>query len=114
MDSCLFCKIIKGDIPSKKVYEDEYAFAFHDINPQAPIHVLVVSKTHVKDVSEGNSLKDTELAGIIRVCGRVAALTGIDQSGFRIVSNCGHDGCQSIPHLHFHVLGGRQLTENMA
>ena len=114
MDNCLFCKIIKGDIPSKKVYEDEYAFAFHDINPQAPIHVLVVSKTHVKDVLKGTSLKDTELAGIIRACGRVAALTGIDQSGFRIVSNCGHDGCQSIPHLHFHVLGGRQLTENMA
>ena len=114
MDSCLFCKIIKGEIPSQKVYEDEYAYAFKDIHPQAPVHVLVVSKTHVKDILEGTGLPAQELSALIKACGQAARITGIDQSGFRVVTNCGHDGCQSIPHLHFHVLGGRQLTENMA
>lgn len=114
MDNCLFCKIIKGDIPSQKVYEDEHAYAFKDIHPQAPVHVLVVSKTHVKDVLEGAALENSELAALIRACGEVAKLMGIDKNGFRVVTNCGHDGCQSIPHLHFHVLGGQHLTENMA
>jgi histidine triad (HIT) family protein len=114
MDNCLFCKIIKGEIPSQKVYEDEYAFAFKDIHPQAPVHVLVVSKTHVKDVLEGSNLKSEEMAAIIRACGEVAKITGIEESGFRIVSNCGHDSCQSVPHLHFHVLGGKLLSEKMS
>ncbi len=114
MDNCLFCKIIKGEIPSQKVYEDEYAYAFKDIHPQAPVHVLVVSKAHAKDVLEGASMEDAELAALMKACAKVAKVTGIDQKGFRVVTNCGHDGCQSIPHLHFHVLGGRHLTENMA
>ncbi len=114
MDNCLFCKIIKGEIPSTKVYEDEHAYAFHDIHPQAPVHVLVVSKTHVKDVLKAASLESGEMAALIRALGEVAKVTGIDKSGFRVVTNCGHDGCQSVPHLHFHVLGGQKLTENMA
>ena len=114
MDNCLFCKILKGEIPSQKVYEDDYSYAFKDIHPQAPVHILVVSKTHVKDVLDGAELESVELASLLRACTQVARLTGIEQSGFRIVTNCGHDGCQSIPHLHFHVLGGHPLTENMA
>ncbi len=114
MDSCLFCKIVKGEIPSQKVYEDEHAFAIQDIHPQAPVHVLVISKVHVDDVLKGSGLADEELAALMRACGEAAKRMGIDRSGFRVVTNCGHDGCQSIPHLHFHVLGGRLLKENMA
>ena len=114
MDSCLFCKIIRGEIPSTKVYEDEYAYAFNDIHPQAPVHVLVVSKTHVKDVLDITSMQNDEVAALLRACGQVAAVTGVDKTGFRLITNSGHDGCQSIPHLHFHVLGGGQLSENMA
>lgn len=114
MDNCLFCKIIKGEIPSSKVYEDEYAYAFKDIHPQAPVHVLVVSKTHVKNILEGADLPAAELSALMKACSQVARLTGIDQSGFRVVTNCGPDSRQSVPHLHFHVLGGQQLTESMA
>ena len=114
MDDCLFCKIIKGEIPSSKVYEDDFACAFHDIHPQAPVHVLVVSKRHVKDVLDAAFMPSDEVAALIGACSQVAAISGIDKSGFRVVTNCGHDGCQSIPHLHFHVLGGGQLSENMA
>ena len=114
MDNCLFCKIVRGEIPSNKVYEDDFAYAFHDIHPQAPVHVLVVSKTHVKDVLDAASIPGDEVAALIRACGQVAAITGIDKTGFRVITNCGHDGCQSIPHLHFHVLGGQKLSENMA
>jgi histidine triad (HIT) family protein len=114
MDNCLFCKIIKGEIPSQKVYEDEHVYAFKDIHPQAPVHVLVVSKVHVKDVLESAALKDEELAAMLRAAGEVAKISGISENGFRVVTNCGHDGCQSVPHLHFHVLGGALLTEKMA
>lgn len=114
MDNCLFCKIIKGEIPSQKVYEDEFVYAFKDIHPQAPVHVLVVSKAHVKDLSEAAGLDAQELSAIVKACAQVAKLIGIEQNGYRVATNCGHDGCQSIPHLHFHVLGGGQLSENMA
>ena len=114
MDNCLFCKIIKQEIPSTKVYEDDHVYAFYDIHPQAPVHVLVVSKTHVKDVLELSSMPNDEAASILRACAKVAAITGIDRTGLRVVTNCGHDGRQSISHLHFHVLGGSQLSENMA
>ncbi len=113
MDDCLFCKIVRGEIPSKKVYEDEHAYAFLDIHPQAPVHVLIVSKTHVKDLKEGVSLGDRELASLLRAAAEVAKLTGVEESGFRVITNCGRDACQSVPHLHLHVLGGRPLPENM-
>ena len=113
MENCLFCKIIAGDIPSTKVYEDEMTYAFRDINPQAPTHVQVVPKTHVTGVSECDQLDDAALAACLKTCKKVAALEGLT-GGFRVVSNCGEDGCQSVPHLHFHVLGGKKLTENMA
>lgn len=113
MDNCLFCKIIAGEIPSAKVYEDELTYAFRDINPQAPTHVLVVPRQHLASVAEADAANDAVLAACIRTCAKVAALEKLD-GGFRVVSNCGDDACQSVKHLHFHVLGGRPMTDGMA
>ena len=113
MADCLFCKIIAGDIPSAKVYEDEKVYAFRDINPQAPTHVLVIPKQHVTGMSGIDAADDALLAACLRACKKVAELESLG-NGFRVVSNCGDDACQSVHHLHFHVLGGRKLTENMA
>lgn len=113
MNDCLFCKIIAGEIPSKKVYEDENTYAFWDINPQAPVHVLVVSKTHTPDAAHHEALTDAQLASCIRTCARVAKELGIEEGGYRIVNNCGQHACQSVKHIHFHVLGGKQLSEKM-
>lgn len=114
MDDCLFCKIMKGEIPSKKVYEDEETYAFYDINPQAPAHVLVISKHHTPDVAHADALTDHQLAACLRTCAKVAKLLGVDQSGFRIVNNCGEDACQTVKHIHFHVMGGKKMAERMA
>ena len=113
MTDCLFCKIIAGDIPSAKVYEDEICFAFRDINPQAPTHILVVPKTHVMNIVDAAQLPDETLAGLLRAIGKIARQEGLEK-GFRVVSNCGPDACQSVPHLHFHILGGRQMADQMA
>jgi len=109
---CLFCKIIAGDIPSSKVYEDEKVFAFRDINPQAPVHVLVVPKKHVASADEINENNSCEVARIFEQIPKIARLAGA-ANGYRIISNCGHDACQTVPHLHFHILGGKQLPESM-
>ena len=114
MTDCLFCKIIAGEIPSKKVYEDEDTYAFHDINPQAPTHVLVIPKKHVASLAEAEKLTDGELAACLRACEKIAAQEGLTEKGFRVVSNCGDDACQSVQHLHFHVLGGRAMQDQMA
>lgn len=113
MENCLFCRIIAGEIPSTKVYEDDKTYAFRDINPQAPTHVLVVPKAHVPSIGETDAADDATLAACIRACGKVAALEGLT-GGFRVVSNCGDDACQTVHHLHFHVLGGRKMTDGMA
>lgn len=110
---CLFCKIIAGQIPSTKVYEDEYCYAFRDIAPQAKCHVVLVSKEHVANVADAASLSDTALAAMLRAVGKIAAQEKL-QEGFRIVSNCGKNGCQSVGHWHIHILGGEQLGEKMA
>ena len=112
MDNCLFCKIIKGDIPSTCVYQDEKTYAFRDINPMAPTHVLVVPKQHVSGMSAVDELDDAALAACLRAVKKVAELEKLTD-GFRTVSNCGADACQSVSHLHFHVLGGKQLSERM-
>lgn len=113
MDNCLFCKIVKGDIPSTKVYEDELVLAFRDIAPQAPTHVLVIPKEHISGVSAVNA-ENAAIAGhCIAVCAKVAEMEGLE-SGFRVVSNCGDDAGQTVHHLHFHVLGGRKLNLEMA
>ena len=113
MNDCLFCKIIAGEIPSAKVYEDEYCYAFRDIAPQAPTHILVVSKEHVQNVAEAAKLSDAALAAIIRAIGKIAQQEKLEK-GFRVVTNCGPDACQSVAHLHFHILGGRQMADQMA
>ena len=107
---CLFRKIIKGEIPSGKVYEDEHVFAFRDINPQAPVHVLIVPKKHMDSVLECDGETAAHLAAAV---GTVARQEGVDKTGFRALTNCGDDGCQSVQHLHIHVMGGRKLSETM-
>lgn len=112
MNDCLFCKIIAGEIPSAKVYEDAFCYAFRDIQPQAPVHILVVSKEHVANVTEAAALNDEALAGILRAIGKIAAQEKLE-NGYRVVSNCGPDACQSVPHLHFHILAGQKMADKM-
>ncbi len=106
-EDCVFCKIVKGEIPSTKVYEDEDIIAFNDINPIAPIHILVVPKKHILSIME---LEDEKLLShILKVIKQIAKEKGLDEKGFRIVTNIGKDGGQAVKHLHFHILGGMQL-----
>lgn len=111
---CLFCSIIAGEIPSTKVYEDEKILAFRDINPQAPVHVLVIPKTHISGMA-AVTLENAAIVSIIfEKIPEIARTLGIIESGFRVVSNCGEDACQTVPHLHFHILGGKKLSGEMA
>ena len=110
---CLFCKIIAGEIPSTKVYEDETVYAFRDINPQAPTHVLVVPKTHIEDCNGITAENSAIVAHIFQVIPQIAKAEGLD-GGYRVVSNCGADAGQTVPHLHFHILGGKTLALEMA
>ena len=111
--NCLFCKIIAGEIPSSKVYEDDLVYAFRDIAPQAPTHVLVVPKAHIADCNGITEENSAVVAHIFEVIPRIAVEEGL-VNGYRVVSNCGDDGCQSVHHLHFHILGGTKLSEKMA
>lgn len=110
---CLFCAIVNGDIPSNKVYEDDKILAFRDINPQAPVHVLVIPKDHIQSADCINSENSGIIAYIFEKIPQIAKTAGI-KNGYRIVSNCGPDACQSVPHLHFHILGGAQMLDKMA
>lgn len=109
---CLFCKILKGDIPSDKVYEDELCYAFRDIAPQAPTHVLVIPKTHLTSAAEIGEDNAALIAHMMAVMPRIAAAEGL-AGGWRLVSNVGDDGGQTVKHLHFHILGGRKLSGQM-
>ena len=110
---CLFCKIIAGDIPSTKVYEDGTVYAFRDIAPQAPTHILVIPKEHISGMS-AITAENAALAGhCLAVAAKVAKSEGLD-GGYRIVSNCGDDAGQTVHHLHFHILGGKVLNTEMA
>lgn len=111
--NCLFCAIINGDIPSKKVYEDDKCYAFLDIAPQAPVHCLVVPKEHVASVDEVNADNAGVVAHIFTVIPAIAKDLGLD-GGYRVVTNIGENGCQSVKHLHFHILGGEKLSDKMA
>ena len=113
MENCLFCKIIAGAIPSTKVYEDDSVLAFRDINPQAPVHVLVVPKAHIQDTDGITAENSGVVAHIFEVIPQIAKAEGL-VNGYRVISNCGPDSGQMVPHLHFHILGGRQLTLEMA
>ena len=110
---CLFCRIIRGEIPSTKVYEDELCFAFRDIAPQAPTHVLVIPKTHIRSAGDINSDNSKLVAHRFEVIPGIAAQEGLT-GGYRIVSNCGGDAGQTVHHLHFHILGGTRLEDKMA
>ena len=110
---CIFCKIASGEIPSKKVYEDEDILSFYDVNPQAPVHVLVIPKTHIPSLDGINEKNSEVIAKIFKKIPEIAKMTGLT-NGYRLVSNCGSDACQSVQHLHFHILGGTQLSEKMA
>ena len=113
MNDCLFCKISAGDIPSAKVYEDELVYAFRDIAPQAPTHVLVIPKQHVASADEISADTASLVAAVFAAIPRIAAAEGLDK-GYRVVTNVGEHGCQSVKHLHFHILGGRQLSDQMS
>ncbi|MBQ3022547.1 MAG: histidine triad nucleotide-binding protein [Clostridia bacterium] len=107
---CLFCKIAAGEIPSAKVYEDEKVYAFRDIEPQAPVHILIIPKVHIKSANEINDENCAIVGHIFSVAAKIAAQEGIAEDGYRIVNNCGEGGGQTVGHLHFHMLGGRALA----
>ena len=110
---CIFCKIIAGDIPSNKVYEDDKILAFYDIAPQAPVHVLVIPKCHIGSADEIQGENVETVAHLWSMIPEIAAKSGLE-NGYRVITNVGEDGCQSVKHLHFHILGGKKLSENMA
>lgn len=112
MESCLFCKIAAGEIPSNKVYEDEYMLAFHDISPMAKVHVLVIPKMHIANVDGINSENSEVIAKIFAKIGDITKAAGIT-NGYRVISNCGADAKQSVMHLHFHILGGEELADKL-
>ena len=112
MENCLFCKIVAGDIPSTKVYEDENILAFRDIAPQAPTHILVIPKAHIASVAEITAENAQIVAHIFSVIPKIAEAEGLT-GGYRVVSNCGADAGQTVHHLHFHILGGRELSCQM-
>ncbi len=112
MDNCLFCKIIAGDIPSTKVYEDDMVLAFRDIAPQAPTHILVIPKAHIASVSDINSENLPFASHCLKVIGKIAQQEGLT-GGYRVISNCGPDAGQTVHHLHFHILGGKTMSEKM-
>lgn len=111
---CIFCKIVSGELPSKKVYEDDAVFAFEDIAPQAPVHIIVIPKSHGIISAAGITPDNSFIAA--RIFEAISAITkekGIDKTGFRVVTNSGKDACQTVEHLHFHILGGEPLSNNM-
>ncbi|MBQ2265938.1 MAG: histidine triad nucleotide-binding protein [Clostridia bacterium] len=108
MNDCLFCKIIKGDIPSTKVYEDEFVYAFLDIEPQAPFHAVIVPKIHVKSADEINADNSMYIAKIFEAVAKIAKTENLE-NGYRVVNNCGTDGGQTVGHIHFHLLARRNL-----
>ena len=113
MNDCLFCKIVAGIIPSTKVYEDETVLAFRDIAPMAPTHILVIPKTHIASVAEVTAENSGVVSHIFEVIAKIARDEGLEE-GFRVVSNCGPHAGQTVHHLHFHILGGKQLSLKMA
>ncbi|MBN1829467.1 MAG: histidine triad nucleotide-binding protein [Deltaproteobacteria bacterium] len=113
MKDCIFCRIARGDIPSSKVYETERVVAFDDINPMAPVHVIVIPKEHIATLMEITETEGGLMTEIVAAVQEAARLKGVDRTGFRVVVNCNEDGGQVIFHLHVHVLGGRKLQDEL-
>ena len=109
MSDCIFCKIVAGEIPSKKAYEDDSVLAFYDLDPQAPTHVLIIPKEHIQSVAQITPENSAVVSHIFEVAAKLAKEFGLS-NGFRVVSNSGESAGQSVPHLHFHLLGGRDFT----
>lgn len=109
MENCIFCKIIKKEIPSSIVYEDDEILAFRDINPAAPVHILVIPKKHISSLIDLSKEDELVIGKIYTVINKIAEQEGIDKKGFRVIVNCGEDGGQEVKHLHFHILGGKKL-----
>ena len=112
MSDCLFCKIAAGEIPSTKVYEDDSVFAFRDINPQAPVHILVIPKTHIASAAAIDGENSALAAKCLEAVAKIARQEHLD-SGFRVISNCGADAGQTVFHLHFHILAGKNMGETL-
>ncbi len=110
---CLFCQIIDGKIPSTKVYEDETVYAFKDIHPMAPVHILIIPKQHIASINDVNEENSAVISHIYEVAAKLAKELGIAEDGYRVVSNCGENGGQTVFHLHFHLLGGKKLKVEM-
>lgn len=110
MEDCLFCKIIAGEIPSTKVYEDDMVYAFNDIAPQAPYHIVIVPKIHLASANDITPENSACIAHIFEIVPRIARELGFAKNGYRVVNNCGEDGLQSVKHLHFHLMGGRKFS----
>ena len=108
-ENCLFCKIVKGEIPSTKVYEDDEVYAFRDIEPQAPQHIVIVPKEHIASTNEINEENSKVVGAVFAAAAKIAKTEGFAENGYRIVNNCGTDGGQTVGHLHFHLLAGRSL-----
>ena len=109
MSDCIFCKIARGEIPSKKIYEDEEIFAFHDINPVAPVHILIVTKREIPTVNDVTAEDEAALGRLFTAAAKIAAENDIAASGYRLIVNCNRDGGQEVFHIHMHLLGGRKL-----
>lgn len=112
MSDCIFCKIVNGNIPSTKVYEDESVIAFKDLNPQAPVHILVVPKKHYENVLDVEE-NDNIISKIYLAINKIAKQEGFEKTGFRVINNCGKDAGQTVMHMHFHVIAGKKLGENI-
>lgn len=110
MDNCIFCNIIKGEIPSVKVYENEYVYAFNDISPVAPVHVLIIPKQHISSINELTEENASVVSKMYIAAAEIAKQLGVDQSGYRVITNCGEAAGQTVQHIHFHLLGGRDLA----
>lgn len=113
MKDCIFCKIVKGEIPSGKVYENDRILAFKDIHPQSPVHVIIIPKEHIPDVAHLNEENASVMADIALAAKEVAKITGVNQSGYRLINNCGKQAGQTVFHLHFHLLAGKDLSDQM-
>lgn len=110
MDDCIFCKIVNKEIQSTKVYEDDKVLAFKDISPEAPVHIVIVPKEHIRSTNELNENNASIVAHIFTIINKIAEEQGIKDSGYRIINNCGEHGGQTVNHIHFHLLGGRNLS----
>lgn len=109
MNDCIFCKIIKKEIPSKIVYEDDEILAFHDVNPVAPVHILIIPKKHIETLVDLKAEDEILIGKIYSIINKIAEQEGISEKGFRVIVNCKEDGGQEVKHLHFHLIGGKKL-----